>query len=65
MANKIEENTVSAQAQTANPVKITKNGGKIRVLFIGNSITLHAPKTELSWHHWSGVLPPYGRNHIP
>ena len=55
MANKIEENTVSAQAQTANPVKITKNGGKIRVLFIGNSITRHAPKAELSWYNDCGM----------
>ncbi len=44
-------NTVSAANQlTSKSVKIFENGGKCRVLFIGNSITWHSPKADIGWH---------------
>ncbi len=44
------QNSVSAANQlTRGPVKIVENGGKYRVLFIGNSITWHAPKADIGW----------------
>ena len=47
----IEKNNVSAQAQVQrrNYIEIFDNGGKINVLFIGNSITRHEPKPEIGW----------------
>lgn len=47
----IENNTVSAQAQVQkrNYIGIFDNGGKINVLFVGNSITRHEPKPEIGW----------------
>ena len=43
------ENTVSAENQVTKYVKIYENGGSIRVLFIGNSITWHAPAEDIGW----------------
>lgn len=44
-------NTVSSANQMVKgAVKILKNDGKYRVLFIGNSITWHGPKADIGWH---------------
>lgn len=45
----IEKNTVSARAQVSDNVMITEQGGKYNVLFAGNSITRHAPKSDIGW----------------
>ena len=44
-----EKNTVSAEKQVDKNVYIYENKGKIRVLFIGNSITRHRPKKSIGW----------------
>ena len=45
-------NTVSAenQLESSQYVKITENGGKLKILFAGNSITRHAPAPEIGWY---------------
>ena len=44
-------NTVSSANQLIKgAVKIQENGGKYRVLVIGNSITWHGPKADIGWH---------------
>lgn len=45
----LEKNTVSAQAQVQKNVEIVQRGGTYKVLFVGNSITRHAPKPEIGW----------------
>ena len=53
----IEKNDVSAQAQVQkrNYIRIFDNGGKVNVLFIGNSITRHEPKSEIGWENDWGM----------
>ena len=53
----IEKNNVSAhqQVQKRNYIEIFDNGGKINVLFIGNSITRHEPKSEIGWDNDWGM----------
>lgn len=50
--DRMEENTVSAKGQVAEEVVRGSNekGGAIKVLFVGNSITLHAPLAEIGWY---------------
>ena len=56
--NKINDNainTVSSLAQVSDDkqVKIVRRGGKLKILFLGNSITRHQPKPEIGWvHDW-------------
>ena len=47
----IEKNTVSAvrQVKDEHVVQIVDKGAKLNVLFIGNSITRHAPKESIGW----------------
>ena len=47
----IKKNSVSAQSQVKKEgfAKIVNQGGKLRVLFIGNSITRHGPKPDIGW----------------
>ena len=48
----IDKNTVKADNQLGKRTYITfenENNGGIRVLFVGNSITRHAPKEEIGW----------------
>ena len=54
---RIEQNNVSAeqQVQKRNYIGMYHNGGKINVLFIGNSITRHEPKPEIGWDHDWGM----------
>ncbi len=53
----LEKNTVSAQAQVhkRNYVGIFGNAGRIKVLFIGNSITRHEPKPDIGWENDWGM----------
>lgn len=53
----IEKNTVSAksQVQRRNYLECFDNGGKINVLFLGNSITRHEPKSEIGWENDWGM----------
>ena len=53
----IEKNTVSAQEQVqkTNTIEIVRKGGKYNVLFVGNSITRHTPKSEIGWEHDWGM----------
>ena len=51
----VEKNTVKASGQVKKEryVEIFENGGALRVLFVGNSITRHEPKPEIGWvHDW-------------
>ena len=48
-------NTVAATKQVSDDkqVLIVKNGGKIKITFLGNSISRHMPKPEIGWvHDW-------------
>lgn len=53
----IEKNTVSAnsQVQKNNYLECFYNDGKINVLFIGNSITRHGPKSDIGWENDWGM----------
>lgn len=42
-------NTVDSKNQVSEYVDIFENGGSVRVLFIGNSITKHAPLESIGW----------------
>ena len=48
----IEKNTVDSANQIAkeNQLYAVKREGSHRVLFVGNSITRHAPKADIGWH---------------
>lgn len=45
------ENNVSAKGQLKEliPYKIFRRGGKTKILFVGNSITWHAPLEKIKW----------------
>lgn len=47
-----EMNNVSAENQLSSDeyVTICKNNGNIKILFVGNSITKHAPAPEIGWY---------------
>lgn len=51
------KNTVSAEKQVFDDkqVLIVKNSGKIKITFLGNSITRHMPKPEIGWEHDWGM----------
>ena len=54
--NDIINNTVNAENQTREKTKIVINPNeKIRILFLGNSITLHETKPEIGWNHNWGM----------
>lgn len=46
------QNTVAAtgQLQKFGPVRVWEKGGKLRVLFVGNSIAWHSYRPEIGWH---------------
>lgn len=48
----MNQNTVSAKGQTDLSNNAQPMGGQVglRVLFVGNSITLHGPKPEIGWY---------------
>lgn len=53
----IEKNDVSAQGQVQKKhyIEIFDNGGKLNVLFVGNSITRHEPKLDIGWENDWGM----------
>lgn len=54
----LAKNTVKAEKQLGTQDCITfehENGKGIRVLFVGNSITRHAPKSEIGWENDWGM----------
>ena len=53
----IEQNTVSAnnQVQRKHYIECFDNGGNVNVLFLGNSITRHEPKSEIGWENDWGM----------
>ena len=53
----IQDNTVSAekQVQKSRYTEIFNNGGKVNILFVGNSITRHEPKPEIGWNNDWGM----------
>ena len=56
--SQIDKNTVKADNQLGNMSKITydsPNGTGKRILFVGNSITRHAPKPQIGWHNDWGM----------
>ena len=49
----LKDNTVSAENQLKTELPIffeNKDGNGKRVLFVGNSITLHEAKEEIGWY---------------
>ena len=48
---RIEENNVSAKEQVKkyDIVRTVRNGGNLKVLFLGNSITRHGPAPAIGW----------------
>lgn len=54
--SQIEKNTVSAENQLKKSEFVYvegENNPGVRILFVGNSITLHGIKEEIGWHgHW-------------
>lgn len=50
----LQENIVPAMNQNAKNVYLHNNGG-IKILFVGNSITKHAPKPEMGWNNDHGM----------
>ena len=58
MYEQLKKNTVKAdnQIKVGNHIVITNSNGKgSRVMFLGNSITLHAYKPEIGWHGQWGM----------
>lgn len=55
--NDNQKNSVAATKQVSDDkqVLIVKNGGKIKITFLGNSITRHMPKPEIGWEHDWGM----------
>lgn len=55
--DKLLKNDVSAQNQTRKKLHFVENSNPSarRVLFFGNSITLHAPKADIGWNHNWGM----------
>ena len=53
----IDQNTVAATAQVRDKdnMRMVSRGGQKRILFVGNSITRHGPKSEIGWPHDWGM----------
>ena len=52
----IEENTVQAERQVEEKTKTYRGAeGAFRVLFLGNSITVHGPAPQIGWAHNHGM----------
>lgn len=52
---KYQENIIPATNQNALNYYVHKEGSGVRVLFVGNSITKHAPKPEIGWTNDCGM----------
>ena len=55
MNKNLQENNVPAVNQNEKSFYNLKDGTSIRVLFVGNSITKHAPKPEIGWFNDCGM----------
>lgn len=55
--SRIEQNTVSSKNQVTayDIVRTVRNGGNLKILFLGNSITRHAPAPEIGWDYDWGM----------
>ena len=56
--SQMEKNTVDSAKQLQENEYVTfpkANGAGIRVMFVGNSITRHAPKPSIGWEHDCGM----------
>lgn len=55
--SKIDQNTVSSKNQVKeyDLVRTVRNGGNLKVLFLGNSITRHAPAPNIGWDYDWGM----------
>lgn len=54
----MEKNTVAAREQLAGSETVffeNPQGKGIRIMFVGNSMTLHDVKEEIGWHHCWGM----------
>ncbi len=51
----IEKNTVEVKNQTGSDVFFFGSGEGKRVMFVGNSITLHMPKEDIGWNLSCGM----------
>ena len=49
------ENTVSAEKQVSEVIIRSEQEGNPKVLFVGNSITLHGVKPDIGWHWLWGM----------
>jgi len=49
------ENTVSSEKQVSELILQSEEVGSPRILFVGNSITLHGVKPEIGWHWLWGM----------
>ncbi len=50
MMEKAHENTVPSEHQVDEHIVQSTYSGRPRILFVGNSITLHGVKEEIGWH---------------
>ncbi len=51
----LQKNIVPATNQNTESFYIHKEGSGVRVMFVGNSITKHAPKPEMGWTNDCGM----------
>ena len=51
----LQENIVPVENQNAGDFYVHKEGGGVRVMFVGNSITKHAPKPQIGWTNDCGM----------
>ena len=47
--------SAKSQVKRSHYIECFDNGGKINVLFLGNSITRHEPKSEIGWENDWGM----------
>lgn len=51
----LQENIVPAENQNSGDFFVHKEGTGVRVMFVGNSITKHAPKPQIGWNNDHGM----------
>ena len=51
----LQENIVPVENQNAGDFYVHKEGSGVRVMFVGNSITKHAPKPQIGWTNDCGM----------
>ena len=48
--SQMDQNTVQAEKQLKGPCRLLREGTGRRILFVGNSITLHGVNESIGWH---------------